>query len=257
MRPSTSGLSDLLTEIHGPQARRNSDEFCYNEPMQIAEIFHSIQGEGRFTGTPSVFVRTSGCNLRCWFCDTPYTSWKPEGTAWSVEAILDEVARHNCSHVVLTGGEPMLVLDLVSLAQELSRRGAFVTIETAGTVDLPVVADLMSISPKLGNSTPVGDEWAARHDQRRHAPAVIRRLIRDYAYQLKFVINSPDDVADVEQWLAEFPEVDPTQVYLMPQAITAEALREKSAWIRNDAVERGWQFSPRLHVELFGARRGV
>lgn len=225
--------------------------------MLIAEIFHSIQGEGRFTGTPSVFVRTSGCNLRCWFCDTPYTSWNPEGSVWSVEAILDEVAKFHCPHVVLTGGEPLLVPDLVHLTHELSKRGAFVTIETAGTVDLPVVANLMSISPKRGNSTPVGDEWAARHDQRRHAPAVIGRLIRDYPYQLKFVIDTPGDVADVEQWLTEFPEVDQAHVYLMPQAITAESLREKSAWIQSDAVERGWQFSPRLHVELYGARRGV
>ena len=225
--------------------------------MQIAEIFHSIQGEGRYTGTPSVFVRTSGCNLRCWFCDTPYTSWNPEGTAWTVEAILAKVAQHHCPHVVLTGGEPMLVPDLVTLTQELAQRGAFVTIETAGTVDLPVVANLMSISPKLRNSTPMGDEWAARHDERRHAPEVIRRLIRDYAYQLKFVIDQPSDVADVEHWLTEFPEVVAENVYLMPQAITAEALREKTAWVQNAAVERGWQFSPRLHVELYGARRGV
>ncbi len=216
-----------------------------------------MQGEGRYTGTPSVFVRTSGCNLRCWFCDTPYTSWNPEGTAWTVEAVLAEVAQHNCPHVVLTGGEPLLVPDLVELAQELAQRGAFLTIETAGTVDLPVVANLMSISPKLGNSTPVGDEWATRHDQRRHAPAVIRRLVRDYDYQLKFVIDQPSDVAEVEQWLREFPEVTPENVYLMPQATTAESLREKSAWLKNDAVERGWQFSPRLHVELYGTRRGV
>ncbi len=225
--------------------------------MLIAEIFHSIQGEGRYAGTASVFVRTSGCNLRCWFCDTPYTSWNPEGTAWSVEAILTEVARYNCPHVVLTGGEPMLVPDLVELTQELAQRGAFVTIETAGTVDLPVVADLLSISPKLRNSTPIGDEWATRHDERRHAPEVIRRLIRDYPYQLKFVIDRPDDVADVERWLTEFPEVAAENLYLMPQAITADALRVKSAWVQHAAVERGWQFSPRLHVEMFGSQRGV
>ena len=225
--------------------------------MRIAEIFHSIQGEGRYTGTPSVFVRTSGCNLRCWFCDTPYTSWNPEGESMSVDAVLQEVAQYDCSHVVLTGGEPLLVPDLVQLASELTQRGAFITIETAGTVDLPVVADLMSISPKLRNSTPVGDEWAKRHDERRHAPDVIRRLVRDYEYQLKFVIDRPTDVADVAEWLTEFPEVTPANVYLMPQATTAESLREKSEWVRNDAVERGWQFSPRLHVELYGARRGV
>ncbi|MFO1007083.1 MAG: 7-carboxy-7-deazaguanine synthase QueE [Planctomycetaceae bacterium] len=225
--------------------------------MLISEIFHSIQGEGRYTGTPSVFVRTSGCNLRCWFCDTPYTSWNPEGNVLSVDAILQEVAKYDSTHVVLTGGEPMLVPDLVQLTQRLTEQGRLLTIETAGTVDLPVTAHLMSVSPKLGNSTPVGDAWAERHDQRRHAPAVIRRLIGDYDYQLKFVIDQASDVADVEVWLTEFPEVSPEKVYLMPQATTAESLREKTDWIRNAAVERGWQFSPRLHVELFGARRGV
>ncbi len=225
--------------------------------MLISEIFHSIQGEGRYTGTPSVFVRTSGCNLRCWFCDTPYTSWEPEGSAFSVDTILQQIANYDSTHVVLTGGEPMLVPDLVELAERLAGQGKFLTIETAGTVDLPVTAHLMSVSPKLRNSTPNGDEWAMRHDQRRHVPAVIRRLIRDYDYQLKFVIDVPGDVADVEQWLEEFPEVSPERVYLMPQATTTEALRDKTEWVRKDAVERGWQFSPRLHVELFGAKRGV
>lgn len=225
--------------------------------MQIAEIFHSVQGEGRFAGTPSVFVRTSGCNLRCWFCDTPYTSWHPEGSAWNVERLLDQIIRYECPHVVLTGGEPMLQPEVVLLAQELSSRGAFITIETAGTVDLPVVANLMSISPKLRNSTPSGDEWERRHEQRRHSPEVIRRLISEYDYQLKFVIDQPHDTLEVEQWLREFPEVKSPNIYLMPQATTAETLQSKSVWVRNDAMEHGWQFSPRLHVELFGARRGV
>lgn len=225
--------------------------------MRIAEIFHSIQGEGRYTGTPSVFVRTSGCNLRCWFCDTPYTSWNPEGDSLSVETILDQVQKYACGHVVLTGGEPLLVPELVDLSQELKQRGHFVTVETAGTVDLPVIADLMSISPKLGNSTPIGDNWAARHDQRRDAPEVIERLIRDYPYQLKFVIDRPQDVAEVEAWVARFPGVTNENIYLMPQATTSDSLRQMTPWVQQAAAERGWQFSPRLHVELYGAQRGV
>lgn len=225
--------------------------------MRIAEIFHSIQGEGRYTGTPSVFVRTSGCNLRCWFCDTPYTSWNPEGDSLTVDAVLTEVGKFACEHVVLTGGEPMLVPELVDLAEELKKRGHFITVETAGTVDLPVTVDLMSISPKLGNSTPVGDNWAARHDQRRDAPDVIERLIRDYPYQLKFVIDRPQDVAEVEDWIARFPAVLAANVYLMPQATTSESLRQMTPWVQHAASSRGWQFSPRLHVELYGARRGV
>lgn len=225
--------------------------------MLLAELFHSIQGEGRFVGTPSVFIRTSGCNLRCWFCDTPYTSWNPEGRPWTLDEILAWVEQYPGVDAVLTGGEPMLVPDLVPLTEALHARGHRITVETAGTVDLPVVADLMSISPKLRNSTPLGNEWATRHDARRHAPEVIQRLSRDYDCQFKFVIDQPVDLDEVTQWLAEFPHVAPEQVYLMPQATTPEALREKSQWIEQAAVDHGWRFSPRLHIEMFGARRGV
>lgn len=225
--------------------------------MRIAEIFHSIQGEGRYIGTPSVFVRTSGCNLRCWFCDTPYTSWHPEGDMLSVDQVVNEVTRFQCEHVVLTGGEPLLVPEMVELTNRLHAQGHFLTIETAGTVDLSVQADLMSISPKLANSTPTGDPWAARHDQRRDAPDVIERLIRDYPYQLKFVIDQPHDISEVEQWLTRFPCVQPENVFLMPQATTSDTLLHKSAWVEQAALSRNWKFSSRLHVEMYGARRGV
>lgn len=226
--------------------------------MRIAEVFHSIQGEGRLTGTPSVFVRTSGCNLRCWFCDTPYTSWNPEGDDRSLQSLLDEVSTFQCEHVVITGGEPMLVNDVVDLATELKQTGAHITIETAGTVDLDVPADLMSISPKRANSTP-GPEtnWAERHDARRHRPDVIRRLTTDYDYQLKFVVDRPEDVDDVAAYLDEFPHIDPAKVYLMPQAIDREPHAEKCAWLAAAATNRGWQLCRRLHIELFGNKRGT
>src|SRR5215470_12738195 len=124
--------------------------------MRIAEIFYSRQGEGFLTGTDSVFVRASGCNLRCWYCDTPYTSWEPEGDDLSVEEILRQVdemlaADRKCEHAVLTGGEPMLFAELVPLAEALRERGLHITVETAGTLYLPMACDLMSISPKLAN----------------------------------------------------------------------------------------------------------
>ncbi len=83
--------------------------------MRISEIFYSIQGEGRLLGVPSVFIRTSGCNLRCRWCDTPYTSWQPEGKAWSVKKILGEIAKYPTRHVVITGGEPLLAPDIAEL----------------------------------------------------------------------------------------------------------------------------------------------
>lgn len=225
--------------------------------MLIAEVFHSIQGEGRLTGVPSVFVRTSGCNLRCWFCDTPYTSWHPEGRDRSVEDLVREVTCIDCEHVVITGGEPMLVREIVPLCERLRASGRHITIETAGTVDLPATADLMSISPKLAGSTPRDSEWAGRHEERRHRPDVIRRLIRDYDYQLKFVIDRAEDVPHVESWLEEFPEVPRSRVYLMPQATDRDSLRDKSRWLAEIVKPHGWRLSPRLHVELWGNTRGT
>jgi 7-carboxy-7-deazaguanine synthase len=226
--------------------------------MRIAEVFHSIQGEGRLTGVPSVFVRTSGCNLRCWFCDTPYTSWNPEGDERSVDSLVEETAAFNCEHVVITGGEPMLVTDVAELAERLKAEGKHITIETAGTVDLDVPADLMSISPKRANSTPNAETgWAERHDARRHRPDVINRLTTDYDYQLKFVVDRPEDVDDVAQYLEEFPHIDAGKVYLMPQAIDRDPHAEKCGWLGEAATRRGWQLCRRLHIELFGNKRGT
>lgn len=225
--------------------------------MYICELFHSVQGEGRYAGTPSVFVRTSGCNLRCWYCDTPYSSWEPQGEHRTLEDLLATVESYSCEHVVITGGEPMLVQDLIPLTESLRQAGHIITIETAGTVDLPVVADLMSISPKLSNSTPHGTDWAERHEQRRDRPEVIRRLISDYDYQFKFVIDREEDLAEVERYVARFPGIDPARVLLMPQAIEAEILREKTGWLEPAAAARGWGVSPRLHIELFGNTPGT
>src|SRR5688500_7422646 len=113
--------------------------------MRIAEIYSSLQGEGLLTGTPSVFVRASGCNLRCWFCDTPYTSWEPEGEDRPVEEILEQVEqlrqRDDPRHAVITGGEPMLFAELIPLCDALHAAGLHITIETAGTLFLPVQCD--------------------------------------------------------------------------------------------------------------------
>ena len=228
--------------------------------MRIAEIFHSRQGEGLLTGTESVFVRTSGCNLRCWFCDTPYTSWAAEGTDLSIEEVLSRVGEWDTRHVVITGGEPMLLAELVPLTTDLAAQGRHITIETAGTLDLPVTCDLMSISPKLGNSTPPREKhprWSARHDRTRHAPDVIRRLSRDYNYQLKFVVDRPEDCREVEQYLREFPEIDRDRVLLMPQGTDTAALDERASWLIPYCRESGMRYCPRKQIEWYGMLRGT
>lgn len=228
--------------------------------MLIAELYTSLQGEGRLTGTPSVFVRASGCNLRCWFCDTPFTSWQPEGEDWSLEEIVHQVQAKQTSHVVITGGEPMLYSEMVPLTQELKRLGLHITIETAGTLHLEVACDLMSISPKLASSTPSvarAGRWAARHERVRHQPDVIRKLIAEYDYQLKFVIDSESDFAELDSWLEEFPEVRPERVLLMPQGTRLEELAARSAWLAPFSAARGFKLCPRKHIEWYGATRGT
>lgn len=228
--------------------------------MRIAEIFSSNQGEGLLSGTPSVFVRTSGCNLRCWFCDTRYASWEPEGDDLSVEQIVEQVGRHPAQHVVLTGGEPMLFAELVPLTEQLEQQGRHITIETAGTLDLPVVCHLMSISPKLSNSTPDARElpgWAPRHEQTRERPAVIRRLLERYPHQLKFVIDRPEDVAEAVRYLCQFPGVAPERVLLMPQGTDPQQLAEIGRWLEPQCRELGVTYCPRRHIEWFGSLRGT
>ena len=228
--------------------------------MRIAEIYQSRQGEGFLTGTASVFVRASGCNLRCGFCDTPYTSWRPEGEDLPLEEILRQVAACDAAHVVITGGEPMLFAELVPLCEALHDQGKHITIETAGTLYLPVVCELMSISPKLLNSTPTlaaAGPWRSRHEKSRHVPAVVRRLVRDYPHQLKFVIDQPADCDEVAAYLAEFPEIDPARVLLMPQGTDLATLARASAWLEPYCAQHGYTFCPRKHVEWFGFVRGT
>lgn len=205
-----------------------------------------------------MFIRTTGCNLRCWFCDTPYTSWSPEGVLQTWESVRDRVLETDVEHVVLTGGEPLLQPEVVDLTGVLRAAGRFVTVETAGTVYRPVAADLMSISPKLGNSTP-GPEaglWRSRHDANRERDAVVRRLLHESPYQLKFVVDRPADFDEIEAWLARFPEISADAVWLMPQSRTPEEYESRLAWIRPEAERRGWRVSRRMHIELFGNVRG-
>ena len=223
--------------------------------MKIAELFYSIQGEGSLVGVPAVFIRTSGCNLRCAWCDTPYASWQPEGADLTLGQIVDEVKVHPARHVVVTGGEPMIASEIVALTGRLRALGYHITIETAGTVFQPVDCDLMSISPKLANSTPNGG-WAAEHNRLRIQPDVLADLMARYQYQLKFVIEKPGDLDEVRPLIRAL-EADRGRVILMPEGTDRERLRERALWLAEICKQEGFRFSPRLHVDLYGNRRGV
>lgn len=227
--------------------------------MKISEIFYSIQGEGSLIGVPSVFVRTSGCNLRCTWCDTPYTSWQPEGQLLSVDEVISQVEAYKARHVVVTGGEPMIAPEISQLTGRLHAAGLHITIETAGTVYVPVDCDLMSISPKLANSTPTerdGGRWAAQHERLRFQPDVLRRLTAGYLFQLKFVVSSPEDLAEIEG-IRQACGASPESVILMPEGTNGGILHERALWLAEICKQTGYRFSPRLHVDLWGDRRGV
>jgi 7-carboxy-7-deazaguanine synthase len=229
--------------------------------IKIAELFYSIQGEGKLMGVPSVFVRVSGCNLRCVWCDTGYASWDPEGDEMTVEAIVDAVAAQGAKHVVVTGGEPMIMPAMGALCESLKSRGLHITIETAATVFSPVVMDLASLSPKLSNSTPherEGGRFAQLHERQRLRPGVIQQFI-DHApaFQLKFVVSGERDLAEIRAILDELKGWRPEDVLLMPEGTDVQTLRERSVWVGELCKQSGFRFCPRLHVELYGNTKGT
>lgn len=228
--------------------------------MRIAEIFYSVQGEGCLVGMPSIFVRASGCNLRCVWCDTPYTSWRPQGEEWNVKQILREISNYPSRHVVVTGGEPLLAPDLEELATELKQSGKHITVETAATIYKPIACNLVSMSPKLANSTPwqrANGQFAAMHEARRLDISVIQQFINGYDYQLKFVVEQRTDFDEIRAIVGALDRVDPARVLIMAQGTTRSQLRAKTPWIVELCKTFGYRFTPRLHIELYGNRRAT
>lgn len=229
--------------------------------MKIAELFYSIQGEGKLVGVPSVFVRASGCNLRCTWCDTPYASWEPQGEPLSVEQIMHRVGAFPGRHVVLTGGEPMIMADIVPLTDELNSCGYHITIETAATRYQPVRVHLASLSPKLSNSTPrlrEGGRFAQAHEKSRLEIPVIQQFIDTSPdFQLKFVVSAESDLQEIDQLLASLKNWTPADVLLMPEGIDSQTLNSRAGWISEICKRRGFRYCPRLHVALYGNKRGT
>jgi 7-carboxy-7-deazaguanine synthase len=206
---------------------------------------------------PSFFVRTSGCNLRCRWCDTPYTSWLPEGSRRTVADVLDEALRSGARHVVVTGGEPLLQREIGDLTAALSEAGLHVTVETAGTVEPCFSCDLLSLSPKTANSDPTG-AYRDRHRRLRRDLAPLRTLLRRFPeHQVKFVVDGADDLPEILALVEEVGGIAPSRVLLMPQGRTAAEVAQRAAVVATLCLEHGFRYTPRLHLDLFGGGRGV
>jgi len=273
--------------MHAQQVipNRGDHETGSSSTLRIAETFASLQGEGILTGTKSFFIRTSGCNLRCWFCDTPYASWHPEGRPIEIKTLVRQAVQSGCQHVVLTGGEPMLPAGCVELVRMLRDEGMHVTIETAGTVYRSLTADLMSISPKLLGSGPSRPQppsdrqfndrqptnglpsqesehldtskWSLRHELTRWRPEVIAQLIKSAVdYQIKFVVNEP---ADFDKCMAAVSQlaVPAAHVWIMPQGIDEDSLDRQFQWLSPLVAAAGYRYCDRMHVRWYGNRRGT
>lgn len=238
------------------------------------EIFYSIQGEGKSAGKPAIFIRLSLCNLHCQWCDTDYT-WNWEGTPfthikdqmegytkfskdnWIItvdnEQILSSLDQYPCKRVILTGGEPLMQpKELTKLAKELKNKGYFLEIETNGTLvppsDLDAYLDQYNVSPKLSNSN-----------------NVLKLRIKDKALaffnnsdkaSFKFVIDTETDIEEVLALTSQF-DINPDKIYLMPQGLDSETLARKQHWIIEVCKEYGFNFTDRMHIHLYGDKRGV
>lgn len=235
------------------------------------EIFHSVQGEGVSTGAPRVFIRLSGCNLHCKWCDTAYT-WNWEGTPFqhekdekfdlsaqtislSVSEIADRVAAFQPVGIVITGGEPLLQqgrLPEIIAAIKAAAGPVWVEIETNGSIkpgaELARLVNQFNVSPKLfhsGNDTDLA--------LKPESLTVFASLPSTW---FKFVIGEPEDIAEVDQ-LVRHLKVGADRVMLMPLGTDTPTLRQRSAWLTDECLKRGYRFSDRLHIHLFGDTRGT
>ena len=153
-----------------------------------------------------------------------------------------------------------MIQDLMpQLTKGLKELDLHITIETAGTVYAPVTCDLMSISPKLKNSTPVkreGGKYAEQHERLRYRPEVLKQLMAEYPYQLKFVVSAPEDLEEIEQILKD-TGADRSRVVLMAEGTSPEVIYERAKWLVNVCKRDRFRYSPRLHIDLWGNERGV
>ena len=232
----------------------------FEPKLKVSEIFCSIQGEGLHTGIPSLFLRLSGCNLRCTWCDTPYSSWIPEGEDLSLEKVVEKTLELadglTVQHVVITGGEPYIYSELPWLVQAFKNAHKTVTVETAGTIFKETNADLISLSPKLSNSTPSEIEFpneSKRHSQLRLNLEVLTQFMSKSAdLQLKFVIDESEQINEIEELIDALPPISLDKIFVMPQARDANELHTASLKLVPWCLKKGFRLSTRLHLSLWG-----
>lgn len=236
--------------------------------MKVCEENIVIEGEGKYCGTPTYYIRTTGCNLRCaWHnedgsitnCDTPYTSHQPEqGYDFDIEKTLEVLSKTYLARVTITGGEPTIYPDLPQICNKFVGDGYRVTIETNGTKFYSNMKQVfISASPKLSSSYAVQSQTMLKiHQVNNRFTESLRRWIKTNDYQLKFVINKDTDIDEIKNIIQKV-NGNNRKVWLMPQGTTSKQIREKSEWIMEICKEYNYNFSQRLHIMVYGNKRGV
>lgn len=254
----------------------------------IIDLFASIQGEGCRAGIPSIFIRTSGCNLRCVFgnsiCDTPYSSYKAEGSKYTWDNVVNMIIDNpQISDIVITGGEPLMrklgLIDMLNyISEKIDISCMNITVETNGTFS-PIqpeeegagwTIDLYSVSPKLSTAVakvdqkvtlPDGTEVVFDKDKvdslnktRKNIP-VLKEFVDAFGYQFKFVYSGPASYQEILKYVEELG-VEPQNVMLMPEGMTEEVLQKHRKEAADICIHEGWNYTDRLHITIWGDKRG-
>lgn len=252
-----------------------------NKKIPVVELFASIQGEGMASGRPTIFIRFSGCNLRCMFnnsiCDTSYTSFNPEKGKYSLLDVKNFIQDHSyITDICITGGCPFLYTDIVSKVCDIIEQCGkyFVSVETNGTIEIPdeifEKIDFFVISPKLSSSEPtkmkcdkVGIEFTEsmkRHSSLRFNPKALEKIIKNaFDYHFKYVIGSQSDFEEIEEQIAYLKQLNLDihnfNIYLMPAGSTQEELSQNRKMVAEYCVKYGYNYSDRLQIVIWNTEK--
>ncbi len=223
--------------------------------INICELFQSIQGEGNLQGMPSVILRLTGCNLNCKWCDTQMLLKDNKGIEYTDEMLLKVLQGYNCSHIIITGGEPTINTNLNELIKILKDNGYYVTVETNATNIIDLDCNLVSMSPKLSNSVPFtkqDEDKLAEYNKQRININAIKHYIQNNNYQIKFVCRGlQSDIDEVKNILKLIGEYDSTKVMIMPLADSREQLYFVQKELIRLCVKNNLRYANRLQLQVW------